>query len=150
MERRFSAAVIIERPPGEVFDWVADHRNVPSVLDGVSRWQPLGTQTQGRGARFDVEMQALGFPLSTALVLDTWDRPRAIGWHSAPGHMPQSGTWRFRPVRGGTELSLMVTYNPPGGALAGLVAGRVEGHVRARLEEALERVKAILEDQPGS
>jgi uncharacterized membrane protein len=138
---------VIERPPGDVFDWVADYRNVPSALEGVRRWRPHGEQTQGAGARFDVEITALGFPLASVLVLDAWDRPRAIGWRSASGHMPQRGTWQFRPVRDGTELSLTVTYNPPGGALAGLIAGRVEGHMRGRLEESLERIKALLEEE---
>src|SRR5262249_23657341 len=62
-ERRFSAAIMIRREPNIVFAWVADHRNVPRVLEGVSRWEPLGGRDRGQGARFKVAMRALGVPL---------------------------------------------------------------------------------------
>jgi hypothetical protein len=145
-ERCFSAHTVIERSPEEVFAWVSDHRNAARVLHGVSRWEPRGPQVSGRGARFDVEMRALGFPLSNVLVLDTWDEPRAIGWRSESGLVAQAGGWRFRPVTGRTEVTLTIRYRPPGGPLAGLVAGQVDGVVRRRLDGALARMKAILED----
>ena|SRR5438034_3310261 len=144
-ERRFSAVIDIAREPRDVFAWVADHRNVPRVLEGVSRWEPLSGRDRGRGARFDVAMTALGFPLSNVLVLDTWDEPAEIGWRSESGPVAQSGRWRFRAVPAGTEVTLTIRYVPPGGAVGGLVAARVDGLVRARLERALERIKAILE-----
>jgi len=146
-ERRFSARVVIAREPARVFAWVADHRNVPAVLEGVSRWLPLGRST-GLGARFDVAMHALGLPLESVLVLDTWEEPAAIGWRSESGAIAQTGNWRFRPVADGTEVTLTIRYMAPGGVIGGLVAGRVDGMVRARLARALERMKAILEAEP--
>ena len=143
--RRFSARTVIARDPADVFAWVADHRNVPTVLEGVDRWEPLGEAVTGVGARFDVSMRALGVPLDNVLVLDRWDEPRAIGWRSESGLIPQSGGWRFEPRPGGTEVTLTIGYEPPGGALGGLLAGRVEGMVRGRLAQALERMRTILE-----
>jgi uncharacterized membrane protein len=143
--RRFTARIQIARPPGDVFAWVADHRNVPRVLEGVDRWEPLGDRATGRGARFDVSMRALGLPLENVLVLDTWEEPSAIGWRSESGLVPQAGGWRFEPRPGGTEVALTISYEPPGGAVGGLVAGRVDGVVRGRLQQALERMKAVLE-----
>ena len=124
---------------------MADHRNVSRVLEGVDRWEPLGERVAGVGARFDVSMRALGLPLDNVLVLDRWDEPRAIGWRSESGLVPQAGGWRFEPRAGGTEVTLTIGYEPPGGALGGLVAGRVDGLVRGRLEQALARMKAALE-----
>jgi uncharacterized membrane protein len=144
-ERCFSARTLIERSPAEVFAWVSDYRNVPRVLEGVSRWEPLGEEVSGRGARFDVEMQVLGFPLRNVLVLETWDEPRAIGWRSESGLLAQAGGWRFRALAAGTEVTLTIRYLPPGGPFGGLVAGRADGLVRQRLERALARMKAILE-----
>lgn len=146
--RRFTARTVIARPPADVFAWVADPRHVPEVLEGVDRWEPLGDRTAGVGARFDVSMRALGVPLDSVLVLDRWDEPRAIGWRSESGLIAQSGGWRFEPRGAGTEVSLTIGYEPPGGALGGLVAGRVDGAVRQRLQRALERMKAVLE-RPG-
>ena len=149
-ERCFSAQTVIGRPPGEVFAWVADHRNVARVLDGVRRWEPLGDLSRGLGARFAVAMQVLGLHLENVLVLDTWDEPRAIGWRSESGFIGQSGGWRLEPDPGGTQVTLTIEYRPPGGALGGLVAGQVDAIVRGRLEAALDRMKDILEASPGS
>ena len=144
-DRRFSARVEIARRPHDVFAWVADHRNVPRVLEGVSRWEPLSRRDRGLGARFDVAMRALGFPLENVVVLDRWEEPRAIGWRSESGVVPQAGGWRFLPAGDGTEVVLTIHYRPPGGALGSVVAGQVDGLVRGRLQRALERMKAILE-----
>jgi uncharacterized membrane protein len=143
--RRFSARTVIDRPPGDVFAWVADYRNAGSVLEGVDRWEPMGEATTGVGARFDVSMRALGLPLENVLVLDRWEEPRAIGWRSESGPIAQRGGWRFEPRPGGTEVTLTIAYDPPGGAIGGLLAGRVDGLVRGRLERALERMRAALE-----
>jgi len=143
--RRFAARTVIARDPADVFEWVADYRNVPAVLAGIDRWEPLGERTRGRGARFDVSMRALGLPLENVLVLDDWDEPRAIGWRSESGLVAQTGGWRFEPRPDGTEVVLSISYEPPGGAVGGLLAGRVDGVVRGRLEAALARMKALLE-----
>lgn len=147
-ERCFSAQTLIRRAPNTVFAWVADHRNVAKVLDGVSRWEPLGDTSRGPGARFRVAMQALGLPLENVLVLDRWDEPSEIGWHSESGLVAQTGGWRFEAEAGGTRVTLTIRYTPPGGALGGLVAGRVDALVRGRLEDALDRMKDILEAAP--
>jgi uncharacterized membrane protein len=143
--RRFSAHVVIARPAAEVFAWVADPRHVALVLDGVDRWEPLDDRATGVGARFDVSMRALGFPLENVLVLDRWDEPRAIGWRSESGLVAQSGGWRFEPRGDGTEVTLTIGYDPPGGPLGGLLAARVDGVVRDRLQRALERMRDRME-----
>jgi hypothetical protein len=143
--RRFSARTVIARPPADVFAWVADPRHVALVLEGVERWEPLDGRSAGVGARFDVSMRALGLPLENVLVLDRWDEPRAIGWRSESGLIPQSGGWRFEERGAGTEVTLTIGYEPPGGAIGGLLAGRVDGVVRDRLQRALDRMRDALE-----
>ncbi|MGH7904842.1 MAG: SRPBCC family protein [Candidatus Dormibacteraceae bacterium] len=144
--RTFTAREIVRAAPEAIFDFVADHRNVPLVLEGVSRWEPVGRRTSGGGARFEVEMKTLGFPLAEVLVLDLWDRPRAIGWRSESGFIPQRGGWRLVPREAGTEIELSISYQPPGAGLGNLVAGAVEGIVRHRLEAALTSIKERLEE----
>ena len=147
-DRRFSARILIAREPSSVFAWVADHRNVPRVLEGVSRWEPLGARDRGQSARFKVAMRALGMPLENVLALDTWDEPRAIGWHSESGLIAQTGGWLFEPQPGGTRVTLTICYQPPGGVVGDLLAGQVDRLVRGRLQAALERMKDILESTP--
>lgn len=145
-ERRFSASTVVRRPQRDVFEWVADHRNAPLVLEGVTRWEPLGERTRGVGARFDVEMQVLGFPLSTELVLDVWDEPRSIEWSSESGLVEQWGGWELETWEDGTRVTLTIAYRPPGGAAGSLIAGQADGLVRGRLERALETMKDVLEN----
>ena len=149
MEREFRARRQIAALPETLFDFVADHRNVPLVLEGVTRWQPLSARSQGIGARFDVEMSAAGLPLGGILVLDRWDRPHEIGWKSESGLVRQVGRWRFTGAAAGTWVELAITYRPPGAALGGLVAAGLEGVVRRRLERALERMAELLEAPAG-
>jgi len=142
--RVFIARVTAAVPPRRAFDFVADYRNVSRVLEGVTRWEPLG-RDQGVGARFDVEMRTFGIPLRNILVLDRWEAPRELGWRSESGLIEQTGGWRFRPRQGGTEIELRIAYSPPGAALGDMIAGRADAVIRHRLETALERMKAELE-----
>jgi uncharacterized membrane protein len=141
----FSAAVVVKVPPERAFDYFADYRHVAQVLEGVSRWQPLGDQTEGAGARYDVSMTTLGFPLANVLVLDRWQRPREIGWASESGLVKQRGGFTFTGVPRGVRIELRIAYQPPGGAIGAAVARRVDSLVRRRLKKALERIRTILE-----
>lgn len=147
--REFEISRRIRTSPEAAFAFVADYRNVPRVLEGVSRWDPLSKQTTGEGARFEVEMKTLGIPLGNVLVLDAWKPGRRIGWRSQSGLIEQRGGWTFDPRPGGTEVTLKIAYQPPGAALGNLLAGRVDGLVRARLARALGTMASLLEQEPA-
>jgi uncharacterized membrane protein len=142
-----TATVVVERRPGDVFDWVADYRNVPRVLDGVQRWEPVGDQSEGIGAVFDVRIGVLAIGLGIRLQLTEWDRPRGIAFRSATAGITADGRWRFRPHVRGTEVSLTIAYRLPGGGLGDFVARRIEGLMRARVLKALDRMKAAIEER---
>ena len=115
------------------------------VLEGVTKWEPLGSKTRGVGARYDVEMTALGLPLSNVLRLDRWRRPNEIGWVSESGLIKQEGEFRFTEVNKGALIELRIAYEPPAAVVGMFVAQRVDGMVRRRLELALRRIKEALE-----
>jgi ribosome-associated toxin RatA of RatAB toxin-antitoxin module len=143
--RAFRARKLIHATPEAAFDFVADHRHVVEVLDGVTRWRPLGRRAAGAGARFEVEMSVLGLGLGGILRIDSWERPRRIRWVSESGPIKQHGGWRLTPRQGGVELELEIAYEQPGGVAADLLAGGLERLVSARLEAALERIRERLE-----
>jgi uncharacterized membrane protein len=144
-QREFSAAVTIRCSPERAFDYFADHRHVAAVLEGISKWQPIGPKTQGVGARYEVEMVALGFPLKSVLRLNRWRRPHEIGWVSESGLIKQEGGFMFAQVKGGVHIVLRIAYTPPAAMLGAAVAGRLDWVVRRRLQGALERIRAVLE-----
>jgi uncharacterized membrane protein len=140
-----SVPITVHASPEKVFDYFADHRHVATVLAGVRRWEPLGPQTQGLGARYAVEMQALGLPLRNVLRLNRWRRPHEIGWVSESGIIKQDGSFMFTRANGGTRIELRITYEPPASFVGAAVASRLDGFVRRRLEVAMERIRETLE-----
>jgi uncharacterized membrane protein len=116
------------------------------VLEGVTRWDPIGTKTKGVGARYEVEMQALGLPLKSVLRLNRWSRPHEIGWVSESGLIKQEGGFTFKEVEDGVQIELRIAYEPPGSFVGSAIAGRLDWAVRRRLQKALERIRDQLQD----
>lgn len=141
----FTAAVTVKCSPEKAFDYFADHRHVAAVLDGISKWEPIGPKAQGVGARYEVEMVALGLPLKSALRLNRWRRPREIGWVSESGLIKQEGGFTFTEVKGGVHIVLRIAYTPPAAILGATVARRLDWVVRNRLQKAMERIRDVLE-----
>jgi uncharacterized membrane protein len=141
----FSAEVSIKCSPERAFDYFADHRHVAAVLEGVNEWKPIGPKSKGKGARFEVEMVALGLPLKSVLRIERWRRPHEIGWVSESGLIKQQGGFTFTKVKEGVHIVLRIAYTPPAAMLGAAVASRLDGLVRRRMQDALERIREVLE-----
>jgi len=114
-------------------------------MEGVREWRPIGRQATGVGARYRVEVDAVVVPLRAVLEIVEWERPRAIGWTTESSPVSNGGRWTFRRVKGGTEVELKVSYDPPAGAVGNFLASRVEGIVEERVLEALQKMRRKLE-----
>ena len=145
MKLEFDSSVDVDVTPEKAFDYFADYHHVPQVLDGVTRWEPIGAKSEGVGARYNVEMVTLGFPLKNVLRLNRWRRPDVIGWESVSGLVKQEGGFRFKANGSGVRIELHIGYEPPGWALGATVARSMDGMIRARLHRALQKIKATLE-----
>lgn len=141
----FTADVTVRCSPERAFDYFADHRHVAAVLDGVTRWEPIGAKAEGVGARYDVEMNAFGFPLNSVLRLNRWVRPKEIGWVSESGLIKQQGGFTFAGVGHEVRIELRIGYEPPASFIGAAIARRMDGAVRRRLTHALERIRDVLE-----
>jgi uncharacterized membrane protein len=141
----FTAAVTVKCSPEKAFDYFADHRHVAAVLEGISKWEPIGTKAQGVGARYEVEMVALGLPLKSVLRLNRWRRPHEIGWVSESGLIKQEGGFTFTQVKGGVHIVLRIAYTPPAAILGATVARRLDWVVRDRLQKAMDRIREVLQ-----
>jgi hypothetical protein len=142
----FKSAVTVKTSPEGAFDYFADHRHVAEVLDGVSKWEPIGTKTRGVGARYSVELVAFGVPLKSVLRLNSWRRPEEIGWVSESGLIKQDGGFRFEKVPAGVRIELRIAYQPPASFVGAALARPLDGMVRERLKHALERIRERLEE----
>lgn len=144
----FSAAVLVHTSPERAFDYFADHRHVAGVLEGVTRWEPIGSKSTGIGARYNVELVAMGFPLRSVLRLNRWRRPHEIGWISESGLIKQEGGFTFTKAPNGVKVELRIAYVPPASVLGALVAKRLDWVVRQRLQRAMNRIRDTLQADP--
>ena len=118
------------------------------VLEGVTSWKPIGEKARGEGARYKISMGALGLSLSTEMRIDQWEDGRALGWVSDRSPVWQQGRWTFTPAGSdATQVQLRIRYRPPAGSLGNFVSARLEGIIRARIVNALERMKDVLEEE---
>ena len=141
----FRSGVTVKSSPERAFDYFADHHHVAEVLDGVSRWEPVGTKTRGLGARYNVELLAFGLPLRSVLKLNRWRRPEEIGWVSESGLIRQDGGFTFEKVPAGVRIELRIAYEPPASFVGAALARALDRTVRARLKKAMERIRERLE-----
>jgi polyketide cyclase/dehydrase/lipid transport protein len=142
----FKSTVTAKSSPERAFDYFADHRHVAEVLEGVSKWEPVGTKTRGAGARYNVELVAFGLPLRSVLKLNLWRRPEEIGWVSESGLIKQDGGFTFEKVPAGVRIELRIAYEPPASFVGAALARPLDRVVRERLKRALERIRERLEE----
>ncbi len=83
----------------------------------------------------------------TALVIN--DEPdRLIAWRSRDGaDVQNAGSVRFENAPGdeGTEVTVALEYNPPGGTLGAMVAKLTRDSAGSQVYDALRRFKALME-----
>jgi Polyketide cyclase / dehydrase and lipid transport len=142
----FKSEVTARCSPERAFDYFADHRHVAEVLEGVSRWEPVGAITKGVGARYNVEIVTFGLPLKSVLRLNRWRRPEEIGWVSESGLIKQDGGFTFEKVPAGVRIELRIAYVPPASFLGAALARPLDRMVRERLKRALQRIRERLEE----
>ncbi|HLP06647.1 MAG TPA: SRPBCC family protein [Opitutaceae bacterium] len=83
----------------------------------------------------------------TSLVIND-EPPRLIAWRTAEGaEIAHAGSVRFEPAPGdeGTEVTVALEYNPPGGQLAALLAKITDKEAGQQVAETLRRFKALME-----
>ena len=139
--------VTVKSSPERAFDYFADYHHVAQVLDGVSKWRPVGTNSRGVGARYNVELGAFGLPLKSVLRLNRWRRPAEIGWVSESGLIKQDGGFTFEKVKAGVRIELRIAYEPPASFVGAALARPLDRMVRERLKRAMERIRDRLEAQ---
>ena len=134
--------ITIDRPKSEIYAFWRDFTNLKTVMANVhdirvegprSRWQIAGPGNR------DVT-------LVTEITAD--EENRRIAWHSTDeSDLAHRGEVQFRdaPAGRGTEVTLDLAYDAPGGTLGRAVAKllQAEPHLQARRD--LKRLKMLLE-----
>ncbi|MGH2753823.1 MAG: SRPBCC family protein [Actinomycetota bacterium] len=124
-----SRAIIIERPPSEVFALVDEPEHYPHFFVGMTKWESRSEQRTGIGARHRVLMRVGSIEAGGTIRVTDHRADELIAWTWEEG-IHQEGCWRLAPRDGGTELTLEVGFDLSGGPVGRLVerlAGRTVG-----------------------
>ena len=140
-------SVVINRPPQEVFDYVANRETLPEWSSPILE---VRKQTQGslmeEGARYTTLAKALGRRFETPFEVIVHDPPRRHTDRSLGGPFPQEYTHFFEEVEGGGTRLTEVTDGEPGGFFK-LVGPLLEASGRRQFRADLETLKDLLEAQ---
>jgi len=131
----------VTAPVERVYAFWSSYENFPQFLSNVREVEDLGDSRS---------RWVLNGPGSSTIewisVLTDREADRLLAWRSEPGAvLEHAGVVRFAPEGDGTRIDLRFCYNPPGGR-AGRALGEFFGaDPRARANEDLARLKALLE-----
>jgi uncharacterized membrane protein len=141
---RITVSRRIHAPVELVFGYIDDYRNTTKYMKDLTKWQPAGEKTHGKGAHFEVAMKAGPSTLDSSVEITVWTENKVIGWVSRKG-FKQNGKWSFRTADGGSEVNFDMEYEF-GGGIAGRLLGRAaEPFVRSNIEKSVDALKAQTE-----
>lgn len=136
-------AVTIRKPAAELY---AFWRDLPNLMQVINH--PVTITTANRDeSHWSVSAPAGKRVEWDALIIN--DNPNElIAWRSRDGaEVQNAGSVRFEPAPGdeGTEVTVALEYNPPGGKLGALIAKLTRDSAGSQVYDALRRFKALME-----
>ncbi|WP_075792085.1 SRPBCC family protein [Massilia putida] len=137
----FSKSIHIDAAPDDVYDVWTNYENFPHFMSHVAEVRDLG-----RGRSHWVVRGPGGSEYAWNSVLTEQSRPHRLAWRSEAGaEIPQSGSVQFEPHRGGTLVTVRMSYSPPVGVLGHGLATLLGSDPKAQMDDDLARMKAFIE-----
>jgi uncharacterized membrane protein len=137
----FSKSILIDAAPDDVYDVWANYENFPHFMSHVVEVRDLG-----RGRSHWIVRGPGGSEFEWNSVLTEQSRPHRLAWRSEAGaEIPQSGSIQFEPQRGGTLVTVHMSYTPPAGVLGHGLATLLGSDPKAQMDDDLARMKAFIE-----
>jgi uncharacterized membrane protein len=130
----------IDAPLETVFAYVDDYRNTTKYMKDLTKWKPVGSQTHGKGAHFQVAMKAGPRELGSDVLITQWTENKVIAWVSESG-FKQTGKWAFKAKAGGCEATFDMEYEFGGGIAGKVLAKAAEPLVKMNIESSVDELK---------
>ena len=96
--------VLIFRPRGAVFDFVADERHEPAFNPRMTQVQLVSGEPLGTGSRMSATASSFGSPADMTIESTTFERPSRLGSRTTMASMIIDGELTFKQAPGGTHL----------------------------------------------
>lgn len=137
----FSKSIHIDAAPDDVYDLWTHYENFPHFMSHVVEVRDLG-----RGRSHWVVRGPGGSEFEWNAVLTEQTRPHRLAWRSEAGaEIPQSGSIQFEPHRGGTRVTVHMSYAPPAGVVGHGLATLLGSDPKTQMDDDLARMKAFIE-----
>jgi uncharacterized membrane protein len=131
----------INAPLEQVYAFWSNYENFPLFMSHVRE-----VEDQGSGRSHWRVSGPGGVPIEWNAVLTQQEPNEVIAWRSEAGSMLENaGIIRFTRTDTGTRVDLRFCYHPPAGGAGQAVAELLGSDPRAKLNEDLGRMKALLE-----
>ena len=143
---RVSAQIDINAPASAVWAFVDDPARYLHFMSGVTRFEVVGDQRSGCGARYRMLMHVGSAETGGLVEVVEHVENRDLAWTSVLG-LDQRARWRLRRTeRGGTRVELRIQFGVAGAGIWGwlseqLAAPIVRGNVRRTLEQLKRAVE---------
>ncbi len=141
---RIEESVEIDRPPEEVFAYVADPEHLPEWSGIVQEVSKEGQGQPREGDRFTTAAKFLGRRFETPMEVVAHEPPRRHSDRSTGGPFEQEYTFIVEETEGGGTRLTQVAEGEPGGCFR-LVGPLLEMAGRRQFRADLETLKDLLE-----
>ena len=142
------SATHVDAPPEEIFDFLADYRNIPRLQPHFETVRLVSEKERGLGATVELKGRFHGLPMLGQNKIVTFSPPFRLVSIS-DGAVLSRNTWEVRPLalpQPTSEVSLTIEYKFRGGVtrlLAGVASPLLHGEIQEMTEEALRRLHSI-------
>jgi uncharacterized membrane protein len=145
---RLRESIVISAPPRLIWDYIADPSNALHYMSGVTRWEVVGEQRSGLGARYRMLMQVGSVETGGLVEVVEFQERADLAWTSVTG-IDQRGRWRLRELATGrTRVELRFAYGVAGSGITGYLAERVAApSLRTHLRRSLHQLKRQVEHE---
>jgi carbon monoxide dehydrogenase subunit G len=141
-------AVLISRPPDEVFAFVADARNRPRWDDGVDSEELTSPEPIGVGSTVRTRFRSMGRPYEYTWEIVEHRPPDRVTIGSTSGPFPTTLRYDVTGQAEGTLVEFAITGRPTG--MLRLMQPMIARTTQKNLDRGFARLKQLLEAEPAA
>ena len=143
---RLNESIVISAPCDLIWDYVTDPGNSLHYMSGVTRWEVVGEQRSGLGARYRMLIKVGSAEVGGLIEVVEFSDQRDMAWSSVTG-VDQRGRWRLRDAgKGRTRVELRFAYGVAGSGITGYLselvsAPSLSSHMRRTLQQLKRQIE---------
>jgi uncharacterized membrane protein len=149
---KVAATIKVDAGTEQVFDFLADYRNIPRLQPHLETAKLLSEQPRGQGAVVELKGHFHGMPMRIENRIVAFAPPLRLASISH-GTVVSRNIWELRPLdtdggKPATEVTFSVEYKMGGalGIFTGLASSLFHGEIEAMTNDSLRRLRDFFAD----